>query len=70
MCRMGGRFLYMLHDDIQNVDRRVDKMFDAIKLLQAVVHELTAQVSDILKRLDARDAEQPKPVSKKSGNKD
>lgn len=67
---MGGRFLYMLHDDIQNVDRRVDKMFDAIKLLQAVVHELTAQVSDILKRLDARDAEQPKPVSKKSGNKD
>lgn len=70
MCRMGGRFLYMLHDEIQNVDRRVDKMFDAIKLLQAVVHELTAQVSDILKRLDARDAEQPKPVSKKSGNKD
>lgn len=67
---MGGRFLYMLHDEIQNVDRRVDKMFDAIKLLQAVVHELTAQVSDILKRLDARDAEQPKPVSKKSGNKD
>lgn len=67
---MGGRFLYMLHDEIQNVDRRVDKMFDAITLLQSVAHELTAQVSDILKRLDAKDAEQPKPVSKKSGNKD
>ena len=60
----------MLHDDIQNVNQRVDMMFDAITLLQAVAHELSAQVSDILKRLDAKDAEQPKPVSRKSGNKD
>lgn len=54
MPSMGGRFCRrMLHDDIQNVDQRVSRMQDAMTHLQAEVRELTAQVADVLKRMDA-----------------
>lgn len=54
MPSMGGRFYSaMLHDDIQDVNRRVDRMHDALELLQAEVQELATQVSDVLTRLDA-----------------